>query len=51
MSTYELWKKMIKSKIYTRDAAIRRVSAISPLLTDEEYESLIALIQEVYGAA
>ena len=48
MNTYDLWSKMIKGKIYTKEVAIRRVTAISPLLSDGEFEALISLIQETY---
>lgn len=49
MSTYELWEKMIKGKVYTKETAIKRVTVISPLLTDEEFEALVGLIGTVYG--
>lgn len=49
MSTFELWSKMIKGKVYSKDVAIKRVTAISPLLTDEEFQKLIELIQVTYN--
>ncbi|QPQ35886.1 hypothetical protein [Lysinibacillus sp. JNUCC-52] len=49
MSTYELWEKMIKGKVYTKDTATKRVSMIGLLLSDDEFQSLVALIGTVYG--
>lgn len=48
MNTYDLWSKMIRGKVYTKEVAIRRVTTISPLLTDAEFEGLITLIQDTY---
>lgn len=50
MSTYELWEKMIKGKVYTKDTAIKRVTIIGPLLNDAEFESLFSLIDTTYSA-
>lgn len=49
MSTYELWEKMIKGKVYTKETATKRVTVIGPLLTDDEFESLIGLIDTTYA--
>lgn len=49
MSTYELWEKMIKGKVYTRDTVIKRVTIIGPLLSDAEFEALISLIDTTYA--
>lgn len=49
MNTYDLWAKMIRAEVHTKEVAIRRVTTISPLLTDGEFESLVELIQEVYA--
>ena len=48
MNTFQLWEKMIKSKTYSKDVAIRRVSVIGPLLTDKEFEDLVTLIETTY---
>lgn len=49
MNTYDLWAKMIRGKFYTKEVAIRRVTVISPLLSDGEFEALVILIQETYA--
>lgn len=49
MNTYELWEKMIKGKVYIKETAIKRVTVIGPLLSDTEFESLIALIDTTYA--
>ena len=49
MNTFQLWEKMIKSKTYSKDVAIRRVTTIGPLLTDTEFEDLIDLISVTYA--
>ena len=48
MNTYDLWEKMIKGKVYTKEVAIRRVTAIGPLLSDEEFTALVELINITY---
>lgn len=48
MSTYELWEKMIKGKVYTKETATNRVTMIGPLLTDDEFQSPVVLIGSVY---
>lgn len=50
MSTYELWEKMIKGKVYTKETAIKRVTIIGPLLNDDEFEALFLLIETTYPA-
>lgn len=49
MSTFQLWEKMIKGKVYTKETAVKRVTVIGPLLTDTEFESLIELIDTTYA--
>lgn len=42
---------MIKGKVYTKEVAIRRVTAIGPLLSDEEFLALVDLVNETYPTA
>ena len=49
MSTYELWEKMIKGKVYTKETALKRVTVMGPVFTDSEFEALIALIDTTYA--
>lgn len=48
MNAYDLWMKMIKAQVYTKETAIKRVTVMGPNFTDEEFESLVTTINEVY---
>lgn len=50
MNTFKLWEKMIKGKIYTKEAAVLRVNTVFAVgqLTPEEYTELIQLIDITY---
>lgn len=47
---YTLWAKMIRGKAYTKAVALQRVNIMymAGQFTDEEYTSLIEIINEVY---
>lgn len=50
MNAFNLWKKMIKGKIYTKEAVALRVNTVFAVgqLTPEEYTELIELIDITY---
>lgn len=48
MSTYELWIKIIKSRLYTKEVALKRVSVMGPNFTDTEFEALVDAVNETY---
>lgn len=53
MKTYDLWKKIIKGKVYNKEVVTIRVNTVFAVgqLTPEEYTDLINLIEEVYQEA
>lgn len=50
MKPYDLWKKMINGKVYSKDAVTTRVNTVFAVgqLNDSEYTDLIQLIGEKY---
>ena len=50
MKPFELWKKIIIGKVYTKEAATIRVNTVFVVgqLTPEEYTELIQLIEVKY---
>jgi len=53
MKPYDLWKKMINAKVYSKDAVSTRVNTVFAVgqLTPDEYSELIQLIEEKYPEA
>ena len=51
MTPYQIWKKMILAKIYSKEVVTQRVNTVFAVgqLTPEEYTELINLIEEVYS--
>lgn len=50
MKPFELWRRMINGKVYTKEAVTTRVNTVFAVnqLTPEEYTDLIQLIEEKY---
>lgn len=50
MKPFDLWKKMILAKVYTKEVVTTRVNVVYAVgqLNDEEYTELINLIEERY---
>lgn len=50
MKPFDLWKKMILAKVYTKEVVTTRVNTVYAVgqLSDEEYTELINLIAETY---
>lgn len=50
MKPYELWKRMINGKVYSKEAVTTRVNTVFAVnqLTPEEYTELIQLIGDKY---
>lgn len=50
MKPYDLWKKMIDAKVYSKDAVTTRVNTVFVVnqLTPDEYTELMQLIEETY---
>lgn len=53
MKTFDLWKKMILAKAYSKEVVTVRVNTVFAVgqLTPDEYTELITLIDEVYSDA
>lgn len=53
MKTAELWRKIIRGKVYSKEQVTIRVNTVFAVgqLTLEEYTDLINLIEEVYQEA
>lgn len=53
MKPYELWKRMINGKIYSKEAVTTRVNTVFAVgqLSPEEYTELIQLIETTYPEA
>lgn len=53
MTPYQVWEKVIRAKVYLKEVVITRINVIYAVgqLSDDEYTSLIQLIEEVYKAA
>lgn len=51
MKPFDLWKKMIMAKFYTKEIVLTRVNTVYAVkqLSDEEYTELINLIDEKYA--
>lgn len=50
MSPYEIWKKMINAKVYSKEIVTTRVNVVFAVnqITENEYLELINLIEEKY---
>ena len=50
MKPFDLWKKMILAKVYSKEAATVRVNTVFAVnqLTPDEYTELINLIEQTY---
>lgn len=50
MKPFDLWKKMINSKVYSKDAVTTRVNTVFAVgqLAPDEYTDLIQLIEDKY---
>ena len=50
MTPYEIWKKMIEAKVYTKLVVTKRINIVYAVeqLNDDEYTELINLIEEKY---
>lgn len=53
MTPYQIWKKMINAKVYTKTEVTKRVNVVFAVgqLNESEYTELINLIDEVYSEA
>lgn len=51
MKPFDLWKKMILAKVYTKEEVTKRVNTVFAVgqLTSEEYAELMNLIEETYS--
>ena len=51
MKPFNLWKKMILAKVYTKEVITTRVNVVYAVgqLNDDEYAELIQLIQTTYS--
>lgn len=50
MKPFDLWKKMILAKVYTKETVTTRVNVVYAVgqLNDDEYTELINLIETTY---
>lgn len=50
MRPFDLWEKIIRGRVYTKEAATTRINTVYAVgqLTNEEYTSLINLIEQTY---
>ena len=50
MTPFQIWKKMIRAKVYTKEIVTTRVNVVYAVgqINDEEYTELIQLINTVY---
>ena len=50
MTPYQIWRKMIKAKVYTKAEVTKRINVVYAVgqLSDGEYTELIELIETVY---
>lgn len=50
MKPFDLWRKMILAKVYTKEVVTTRVNVVYAVgqLNDEEYTELIQLIEAKY---
>lgn len=53
MKPFDLWKKMILAKVYTKEVVTNRVNVVYAVgqINDEEYTLLIELIETTYSEA
>lgn len=51
MTPFEIWKKIIMAKVYSKEEVTKRVNVVYAVgqLSDDEYTELIHLIETVYG--
>ena len=51
MTPYQIWKKMIEAKVYTKEVIANRINVVFAVnqITPDEYTELINLIEEVYS--
>jgi hypothetical protein len=51
MTPYQIWRKMIREKVYNKTEITKRVNAVFAVgqLNETEYTELINLIDEVYS--
>ena len=51
MTPFEIWKKMIKTKVYTKEVVTTRVNVVYAVnqINDDEYTELIQLIETTYA--
>lgn len=50
MTPFQIWKKMIRAKVYTKEIVTTRVNVVYAVgqINGEEYTELIQLINTVY---
>lgn len=50
MTPYEIWKKMINAKVYSKEIVTTRVNVVFAVnqINEEEYTVLIQLIETTY---
>lgn len=53
MTSFEVWKKVIKAKVYTKEVVIQRINVVFAVgqLTPDEYAELMNLIDDTYDEA
>ena len=53
MTPFEIWKKVIMAKVYTKEVVTQRINVVFTVgqLTPEEYTELMNMIEEVYSEA
>ncbi len=53
MTPSQIWDKMIRAKVYIKTVATTRVNVVYAVvqINDDEYTTLIQLIETVYGVA
>lgn len=53
MKPFDLWKKMISGKVYSKEAVTVRVNTVFAVgqLSPDEYTELITLIETTYSEA
>lgn len=51
MTPFQIWKKMIQAKVYSKEVVTMRVNTVFAVnqISPEEYTELINLIEEIYS--
>jgi hypothetical protein len=51
MTPFQIWKKMIEAKVYTKEVVTTRINVVYAVgqLNDDEYTELINLIETTYS--